>query len=343
MLKRFRTLCHYMILATIIGSSGEAAAETILVHPGSSTIQEAIDRAAANDTVAISPGTYLENLVIQEKTGITLVGLEGPEKTIIDGDLKGGVVDLLLCEGTTTLTGLTFQRGLSEGNGGGVQCSQSNIVVDNCHFLDNEARNEGGGMIIYQAASYTIINCLFDRNTAIATAGLNVIGGVGVANNNLFRRNSGGLTVLFQFSSIEFHENIVVRNEAPRFGPVVFLYPMPGSMTGNTIAFNIGMPGSGALFIRSGRAQVERNLICNNTDVFGISFESPDNLVKLSGNNVWSNDAGAFTGQTPDDLNFEKDPLFCDAGNNDFTLRAASPCLPADEHELIGALGKGCP
>ncbi|MCK4680296.1 T9SS type A sorting domain-containing protein, partial [bacterium] len=43
--------------------------------------------------------------------------------------------------------------------------------------------------------------------------------------------------------------------------------------------------------------------------------------------------------------NFSLDPLFCDAGNGDFTLAGDSPCLPPNNScgVLIGAHGQGCP
>jgi hypothetical protein len=69
-----------------------------------------------------------------------------------------------------------------------------------------------------------------------------------------------------------------------------------------------------------------------------------DNLVRLAGNDVWLNEAGAYTGIEPGENDIAADPLFCDPETGDFSLREGSPCLPDREgEERIGALGKGCP
>lgn len=342
MLKRLGGVPLLLTFAALVTCTGGGTAETIVVQPGTSTIQEAIDRAAPHDTIAVSPGTYMENLIIREKNGITLLGREGAENTIIDGNEKDRLISLEKCEGTISIAGFTFQRGYTTGNGGGIECLQSNIAIDSCRFLDNECGNEGGGIMLSQTTSYSISNCLFERNSALATAGLNILGGEGEVHHNLFRQNRGGLIVLLQFSGAHFHDNVVVRNEAPRFGPVVYLYPMGGSVVGNTIAFNSGKPGEGALVVRSGKGLVDRNLICYNEDVFGLGFESPDRLVQVTNNITWGNDGGPFTLQEPDETNLEKDPLFCDSDNDDYSLQAASPCLPTESRDRVGALGRGC-
>jgi hypothetical protein len=65
---------------------------------------------------------------------------------------------------------------------------------------------------------------------------------------------------------------------------------------------------------------------------------------------IYGHEEGDWTGCIADQLgldgNISEDPLFCDPGNNDFTLEECSPCapfsLPNVECDLIGAWPVGC-
>jgi hypothetical protein len=59
------------LLAWVVGAVGAAHAATVVVHPGQS-IQRAVNRAHAGDTVRLVPGVYRQNVTIRKR--ITLVG-----------------------------------------------------------------------------------------------------------------------------------------------------------------------------------------------------------------------------------------------------------------------------
>src|SRR6187397_1890999 len=77
------------VLAIAACSAAEGA--TIRVPGDAATIQQAIDAAAAGDTVLVAPGTYVENLTFLGKA-IMAVSEGGPAVTVIDGNWAGPVV-----------------------------------------------------------------------------------------------------------------------------------------------------------------------------------------------------------------------------------------------------------
>ena len=56
-------------------------------------------------------------------------------------------------------------------NGGGMSNGGSNPIFINCDFIQNQAQNDGGGMNNYLSGACFIINCNFNKNTAIIGKG----------------------------------------------------------------------------------------------------------------------------------------------------------------------------
>src|SRR5690242_19641627 len=84
-----------------------AAQNTIHVPANQPTIQAAIDASANGDIVAVSAGTYRENLDFKGKA-MMVVSDAGPASTIIDGGNVAPVVTFQTNEGrTSVLRGFT--------------------------------------------------------------------------------------------------------------------------------------------------------------------------------------------------------------------------------------------
>ena len=115
-------------------------AATLNVGPGQpySTIQSAINAAAPGDTVLVAPGTYYENLLVQNKS-IALKSIAGAATTIIDGGRHDVTLQLSDTPDLTMLvTGFTFRGGgtpISPSNGGitlfGFATITDNIIQNN--------------------------------------------------------------------------------------------------------------------------------------------------------------------------------------------------------------------
>ncbi len=130
-------------------------------------------------------------------------------KTVVDGNDD---VRCFIISGTTiaTIDGFTIKDGYTTGNGAGIymgsgitltvsNCSLINndgdgtwswggaiyskggLTIDNCIFYDNEVKDGGGALGLYQAGTTTIINSCFISNTASKTGG-GADGGAIIAN-----------------------------------------------------------------------------------------------------------------------------------------------------------------
>ncbi|MBM3321772.1 MAG: right-handed parallel beta-helix repeat-containing protein [Candidatus Eisenbacteria bacterium] len=311
-------------------------------HP---TIQAAVDAAAPGDTVWIAPGSYTENVSIKFKDGLALIGAEGWEKTIIDGDAKNSVVYADSNSGTLVFSGLTFKGGDAQLNGGGLAVRKTATLVRACRFVGNRAYNSGGGLSLLNCPSNIVENCMFEQNECLDEASAaSIVGGRGVFSGNTVRDNTGAIAVVLIQSGCDLRNNVIVRNLCTDFGAIAYQFAFNAVIEENTIAQNTGMEGMGAIIAQLGDLRIERNIICHNKGVAGIYIESADGLVRHGGNNIWKNEGGLYVGTEAGPGDLAVDPMFCNPDKGDYRLRKKSPCLPTEKRpQKIGALGEGCP
>ena len=154
------------------------------------TIQAAVGLANTGDAILVLDGVYAP--ISTSNKSITIQGMNGAERTIIDGgnSQRCATLGSVNTDTNTTLTGFTLRNGRTSDNGGGTAygtvtgCVFTNNltsgggvdyghgggsyygVLDRCKFVDNKANNWGGG-------SYygTINNSLYLRNKAFSGGG----------------------------------------------------------------------------------------------------------------------------------------------------------------------------
>lgn len=341
-MRRILFLSLLIPLITLVAAD-RSAAVTLHVPTGHETLQEAVNASADGDTILIAPGDYFGVTLIQGKGSLILIGREGPEKTFMDGDEKGSVLEIRSCTGTVVVRGLTFQRGYTRENGGGLLGFECPVEISDCHFINNSAVNEGGGLMLLNCPSFSVSNCRFERNESEASAAFCVVGGRGVVTENVVTDNTGGLTLSLQFSGCSLTNNVIYNNLCTQMCIVGYLVAYASDISGNTIVQNLGNEGTGAIMAAKGDLRIERNLVCFNEGVCGIQVESSDRLITLRNNNLYENEGGLCAGMESGEGDISADPLFCDIKNGDFRLKAGSPCLPTEERGMIGAIGTLCP
>ena len=136
------------------GSAGNDSNDGSRDHPFK-TIQKAIDSAAPYEIIYVMPGVYAPIDTTQRH--VDIVGVEGAEKTIIDG---GGTTRCANLQ-SSRLTGFTLRNGRSvstndQDGGGGAKWG----TLVEC-VLENNVANYGGG-----AYDSHLIRCIVRDNTA---------------------------------------------------------------------------------------------------------------------------------------------------------------------------------
>lgn len=147
------------------------------------SIQEAVDTAAAGDTIVLSPGTYTGkgngDVNIKGKA-LTIRSVEPldantVERTVID--CAGTPTDphrgfsIVDCNGVV-LSGLTIQHGLA-GSGGAIYCSNSTLDVTYCQILNNatlpggdsDVNGGSGGGLYAENSVVWVMGCFLSGNT----------------------------------------------------------------------------------------------------------------------------------------------------------------------------------
>ena len=153
----------------LLAGTTTAAADTLDVCQDGctySSIQSAIDAASDGDRIEIGPGTYNENLTIDNKQ-LELIGLAGRDNTFVDGGFGSRC---LLIENVATgpviVEGITFQKGREDfSNGAGIYAS-SPIQIHDCAVIKCIAFRSSGGGIFVDGENSLLTNVLIQGNSA---------------------------------------------------------------------------------------------------------------------------------------------------------------------------------
>ncbi|MFH1467982.1 MAG: right-handed parallel beta-helix repeat-containing protein [Pseudomonadota bacterium] len=284
------------------------------------SIQDAIDDADDDDVLQVCPGTYRENLAVYAKR-LTLVSMEGPEVTIVDG---GGATTLAVTQvggAGLSVQGFTLQGGVAEQYGGGIACSQSTLGLQDDIVTGNAAPN-GAGMVA-SACVLSLMSNVFSGNVATTTGGGAYLSGCeGQVVGNTFSGNSanlgGGLAV--QGDDLTVAENEFRANEAlfngaeTAFGAGMYL---AGSspVSENEFIENVSEDDGGGIYVYLGYGDFNGNL--------------------LQGNVCGNDGAGAYFSQTHAhiyDNSFIENVSYDDAGG----LRLYISYATVEDNDLIG-------
>jgi hypothetical protein len=230
-----------------LAPSRAAAASVLRVPQDYSTIQAAIDAAAAGDSVVVAAGSYAEHIDFHSKA-ITVAGESGPGSTVIDGGGTGVVVTMNANAGETpVLRGFTIRGG--GGNGfpdGGIDTSGGPALIENNVVTDNRFCDDGAISAAFSTA--TIRNNVISNNTQVCSGG---VGGAGVS-----IRGDGSVQVLNNVISGNAHT-------AAAGGVGLFAAGTP-TISGNVIKNNVGWQGGGMSLFNGSDALIVNNIIVGN-------------------------------------------------------------------------------
>ncbi|MBN1826956.1 MAG: right-handed parallel beta-helix repeat-containing protein [Candidatus Eisenbacteria bacterium] len=318
---RFRTEMSVWGVLFLLLPATAALAVTHQVPTTFNTIQAAVNAASSGDVVVVASGTYAENLSI--KSGVEVIGA-GPDFTILDGGAQASTVFFPYgVNQNTRIEGFTIRNGKNQKGGGIMISAGASPTITNCFIRDNVADFRGGGIYMDGGGEPTIEFCTLQDNWAVEGAAVYVAG-----------------------SNAELRWSVICSNSAEvKGGGVHIQNSMNAVVEHNTIAMNHLEEdhdfGCG-LSIYSSIATVSHNIIAWNTG--GGGFWVNGSLINGVCNLGWANDEteGECCFGDPGPIEFEVDPLFCDAENCDLRLSGSSPALNPEGCGLIGALTIGC-
>ncbi len=272
-----------------------------------------------------------------------------------------------------TLVGCQFtQNSVSSGDGGGAYFNTSSGMMANCDLVGNRGRY-GGGMYVVGEATPSFTVCTISQNIADSRGGgIYSVSGSPSIDDCIIESNSasigGGIYISSATSLPAVTGTLLIDNYAflggavasDQFGsPLLFHCLFVANRGGAVLSTTqggrarlrnctlYGNLGGIAIAASSDTVFVENSIIAFAPS--GEVAECAGGVVTLTCTDIYANLGGNWTGCIASQLgqngNFSANPLFCNATDHDFTIRATSPCAPANSPPgcgLIGALPVGC-
>jgi predicted outer membrane repeat protein len=159
------------VLAAAALLSGAAHAQTTWTVPSPDTptlafaLNTAVSPVQPGDAIELTDAAfYLEPYVV-ETADLTIRGAAGQDITI-DALGQGTVFEVLA--DNLTLQDLTITGGLAAIDGGGVRAIAQSVTAIDCVFIDNEAPDDAGALVVSDGV-LTLIGCRFENNRTLNT------------------------------------------------------------------------------------------------------------------------------------------------------------------------------
>ena len=293
-------------------------------------IQSAVDVSVDGTEIWVTDGYYSITSEVRVPRACRLVSLAGAGKTVVDGNMADRC--FYLTPGAV-LDGFTIMRGAA-GEGGGVYCdgggSITDCVISNCvstTVYGGYGLHWGGGGVFLRNGG-TVEDCVIAGNISSNEGGGVFCDTAGVVERCVIRDNyahdDGGGACLADGGVLR--NCLIVKNTAWDNGGGLQT-AVAGTVENCTIANNRCSleyihHGGGGLYRRLGG--VYRNCIFYGNRAGPSGSPSYDNYFIYSGSPFTS---CCSTPLPPGTGNISDDPLFWDPADDDWRLRATSPCI----------------
>jgi hypothetical protein len=229
--------------------------------------------------------------------------------------------------------------------GGAIYIKCDQLRISHCLLQHNmcyhpDIQQTGGGAIIIAGGNPIISHCEFKGNTSSFFGGALLIwfgSSKGQIVNNYIHHSTGhGTITIGEGASPILYNNLIVNNHSTGHG--VIHISNPGGMSvfiNNTIVNNTCAGAGGAVFVNHGMTPLFVNNIIYGNSPAQVRLEAPSGLDFINcliegGEEAFS--GASFTGIYQN--NFDNDPMFVDAANDDYHLSNTSPCISAGSDSI---------
>lgn len=244
------------------------------------SIQYAVSKALANDTISVAAGTYTGTIVVDDTTpNLKLLGAN-PATTIVDG---GGNIRIFNIETSVVISGFTIQNGKSNG-GSGILANVAtdfaatkpisivnNIIKTNSAVVEAPGDFPVGSAIKVDGAMVYVANNTIQGNTQSAIR-INDSVGATFANNiitgNSNTGDTGGAMWIDGNSVITLTANTFTNNSAEYGGAIAITkLTNQGNIAGNTFQGNSAVEMGAAIYVNevANTLTISGNQIMTNT------------------------------------------------------------------------------
>jgi len=337
-----RTLLSSVIFLILLTASAFSA--TFYLRPDGSgdlpDIASAVAASSAGDSILLSSGTYTGtgnyNISVSGKNLFLLSESDDCNSCVIDYGGNAGIgITGTSALPFTVIRGIGFTGG-STAQGGGIYASVSNVRIENCHFYDNSATGNGGGIYLYNG-TYYVHDCILAANYGRYGGGIYGQGSTLDIRRCELLGNSAetgaGISINATCSTV-ITECLIAENVASNFAGGV-MNTSPGTYVFHSTLVQNGAPsgGGGIYNYSTGYIGIDHTIIALSSS--GGSYVGTSQIYNISccdffGNNGgdWNSPIGGFYGING---NIDADPMFCmDYNPSDpWSLDTDSPALTA--------------
>ncbi len=211
---------------------------------------ELIDKIASTtngNTIILEKGTYKINNVLIDKN-LTFQGNGDPREVIIDAENKSSIFLIRNDAVHVSFKNITFINANTMGFGGAISMETGHVYVDNCHFINNTASVNAGGISNYGTEDNK--GYLFVNNSLFV--------------NNYAGHDGGAVTTCYANSDI--YNCVFIGNSAHRDGGAIRVSVQGyGNVQDCIFMYNHADEWGGAYYSWSGTSNIERCIFMNNT------------------------------------------------------------------------------
>ena len=268
-----------LALLLILLAAGSASAAEIRVDAEGGgaypTIGAAVDAAASGDVLLIAPGTYTEDLVLGDGRILTLQG-DDPGSTIIAGTGERSTVSIGSGGNAVTLRGLTITGGVTGGDGGCLNISDSNPIIEDVIAYGCEAAR--GGCVGFNNSNAQLTNVVLHSCRAVTSGvpDLSVgLGGavygddssptmIGLQVWGNTADESGGAMLFYNGGAPTIEDSWIHDNTSPFAGGITVWSNSELTLLRVMITDNVHCEGGGLMGFQGGSISASGSLIARN-------------------------------------------------------------------------------